>query len=45
MGYMEGDNVFYSFLTNWKEEINKLMSMSKCGMFIGGRKMKGLNPF
>jgi hypothetical protein len=45
MGYMERDNVFYLSFTNWKGEINELMSMNKCGMFTGGMKMKGLNPF
>jgi hypothetical protein len=45
MGYMEGDKVLYLSLANWKGEKNKLMNMNKCGMFIGGRRMKGLNPF
>jgi hypothetical protein len=40
MGYMEGDKVLYLSFANWKGEKYKLMNMSKCGMFIGGRKMK-----
>jgi hypothetical protein len=39
------DKVLYLSLANWKGEKNKLMNMNKCGMFIGGRRMKGLNPF